>query len=165
MTPLNRQKEYIAHRVLTASPMELVRILYEAGIQALGQAIEAQHSGDVIERGRAISKAVEILSELQASLRHDVREEYSRTLGGLYTYMRTQLMRAHAEQSLTILQEITRLLNTLMEGWIGAMEQLESGAGADSASENCEHVTVFSGSDPYSGDSGCLIVQGRSWQL
>jgi len=161
----NHQNEYISHRVLTASPMELVCILYETGIQAVDRAIEAQHSGDVIERGRAVSKAIEVLAELQASLRHDVREEYSHTLAGLYTYMRGQLMRAHAEQSLSLLREVGRLLNTLLEGWAGAMEQVKPGNGEKCAVSPSEPAAIFSASNPYSGDSVRMNAACRTWQL
>jgi len=164
MSPVNGQREYIKQRVLTASPVELVQILYETGIQALDRAIDAQNSGDVIERGRAVSKAIEVLSELQASLRHDVSEQYSRTLSGLYSYMRTQLMRAHAEQSLSVLQEVARLFNTLLEGWSGAMARLDASQAEDSEVAG-ERVAMLSVSDPYSGDSGYLAGDCRSWQL
>lgn len=162
MTSDNRQREYITQRVLAASPMELVRILYETGAQAVARAIEAQHAGDIIERGRAISKTIEVLSELQASLRHDVSEEYSRTLAGLYSYMRSQMMRAHVEQSVPILQEVSRLLNTLLEGWTGAMANMESRDSEQGDAGTAEPVAVFSGSDPYSGDRS---AECRSWQL
>jgi flagellar protein FliS len=165
MMPANRQNEYVSLRVLTASPMQLVRILYETGVQAVDKAIEAQHSGDVIERGRAVSKAFEVLAELQASLRHDVQEEYSKTLAGLYSYMQRQLMRAHAEQSLSLLNEVSRLLNTLMEGWVGAMEQMESGRVPDRSVNAPEPDTVFSAPNPYSGDPVHSGSECRSWQL
>jgi len=165
MTASNYQKEYATQRVLTASPMELVCILYETGIQAVDQAITAQHAGDVIERGRAVSKAIEVLAELQASLRHDVREEYSRTLAELYTYMRLQLMRAHAEQSLGLLSEVSRLLSTLLEGWRGALKQTRSAPAADSSVTSSDIAVLPNESNPYSPEPVCSGSECRSWQL
>src|SRR5690349_10133133 len=99
MTSHKRQKEYISNRVMTASPMELVRILYEASVQSVDEALSALHSGDILARGEAVNKAIEILAELRMSLRRDVQEEYSNTLAELYGYIQHQLIRAHAEQS------------------------------------------------------------------
>ena len=97
MTSTQRQKEYLAIRIAAASPMELVRILYEGAVQAVHDAIRALHSGDILARGEAINKAIEILAELRLSLRLDVQEQYSNTLAELYSYMQHQLIRAHAE--------------------------------------------------------------------
>lgn len=161
---VNSEREYISQRVLTASPLELVCILYQTAIQAVDRSIEALHSGDIIERGRGVSKAIEVLAELQSSLRHDVQKEYSRTLAELYAYIRTQLMRAHAEQSLSQFQEVSRLLNTLAEGWAGAM-QLESARGEMNDKNEDEPAAMFSAANPYSGHSPQPGSVSRSWQL
>ena len=92
MTSSTRQKEYLAIRIETASPMELVRILYEGAVQSVEEAIRALHSGDILGRGQAINKAIEILAELRVSLRRDVEEQYSNTLAELYGYIQHQLI-------------------------------------------------------------------------
>ena len=165
MTPTNRQKEYLAIRITTASPMELVRILYEGAAQSVHEAIRALHSGDILGRGQAINKAIEILAELRVSLRPDVQEQYSNTLAELYGYIQHQLIRAHAEQSESLLQEASRLLNTLLEGWSGAMEKLaareETGSG-EAIGQAEAPVTVV---NPYSSESPGLRLESRTWQL
>jgi len=139
-------------------------MLYEAALKSVNDAVQAIRSGDILARGQAVTKTIEILSELQSSLRHDVNAEYSTTLAGLYNYMQGQLIRAHAEQSEELLSEVSRLFQTLLDGWIGAMEKLKP------ASEEREHAAESaaagqsSASNPYSapvGSSG----RGRSWQL
>ncbi|HYL72689.1 MAG TPA: flagellar export chaperone FliS [Bryobacteraceae bacterium] len=155
------KREYIAHRVLTASPVELIHILYQSAVQAVDEAVVALHSGDILSRGCAITKAIEILSELRASLRRDVQEEYSNTLEELYDYMQRQLIRAHREQSEALLLEVGRLLNTLLEGWAGAMNNtspvnhLDHGAPA-------ERVSVAS---PYLSQAASSSSDCRSWQF
>ena len=52
---MNRQNEYLLQRVETASPVELIRILYGA-LQAVDQASLALHAGDILKRGRAVTK-------------------------------------------------------------------------------------------------------------
>src|SRR5215472_4983058 len=111
------QQEYVSHRVRTASPLDLIRILYESAVQSVDEALTALHSGEILKRGAAVTKAIEVLSELRASLRFDVQQEYCNTLAGLYTYMQQQLIRAHAEKSESLLAEVSRLLHTLLDGW------------------------------------------------
>src|SRR5260370_16487199 len=99
MPPLNRQKEYLTMRIASASPMELVRILYEGAVQSVHEAVRALHCGDILGRGEAVNKAIEILAELRVSLRRDVEEQYSNTLADLYSYIHPQLIRAHPHHS------------------------------------------------------------------
>src|SRR3984893_15901820 len=127
MSSWNPQGEYLAHRVTAASPLELIRILYEAAVQAVDQALEGLRSGDILLRGNSVTKAIEILSELRVSLRREVNPEYCDTLSGLYSYLQRQLIRAHAEKSESLFQEAARLLRTLLDGWTGAMENLNTG--------------------------------------
>ena len=165
MTPLNRQKEYMAVRINTASPMELVRILYEGAVQSVHEAIRALHSGDILARGEAVNKAIEIVAELRVSLRVDAKEEYSNTLAELYGYIQQQLIRAHATQSEALLQEVLRLLNTLLEGWSGAMEKSsvsQQGGQAMEIGQVADPVTV---ANPYSSESPALRLESRTWQL
>ena len=163
MNSPNRHKEYIANRISTASPVELIRILYEAGIQSVDEALAALRSGDILERGRAITKAIDILSELNASLKHDGHEEYSNTLAELYGYMQQQLIRAHSQKSENGLLEVSRLLTTLLEGWMGAMDNLQGGRSSKHEHQAVEHAVLISASNPYSLEG--VAAQGRSWQL
>ena len=165
MTPDNRQKEYFKQRVLSATPMELIRILYETAIQTVDAAVLAHRAGDVYGRGEKVGKAVAILSELLVSLRHDVRREYSGTLAELYTYMQRQLIRAHGEQSEDLLREVSRLLNTLLDGWAGAMEMTAAGDKERPVNAPEPPSVEVKASNPYSEEMAGSSAKSRSWQL
>ena len=126
MTPKHPHQEYVASRVSAATPMELTRMLYEGAVQAVQEAVAAHRAGDIIARGNAVTRAVEILGELRFSLRRDVAPQYCDTLSGLYSYLQQRLIQAHAEKSESMLQEVTKLIQTLLEGWIGAMYNLSA---------------------------------------
>jgi flagellar protein FliS len=166
----NQHQEYVRQRVQSASPVELIRILYEAAVQSVDEAIRALQSGDILKRGRSVTKTIEILSELRIALRYDVQPEYCRTLAGLYSYMQTQLIRAHSEQSESLLLEVSRLLKTLLDGWTGAMENLSAEQEAHEAdisvaASASASASASSGQNPYSAQPegpGHLV---RSWQL
>ncbi len=164
MTPSNPQKEYMTQRVLGASPMELIRLLYESALRSVDVAQRALYSGDILERGQSINRAIEILSELRGALRHDVQPEYCATLAGLYSYMQRQLVRAHAEQSAVPLQEVSRLIQTLLDGWNGAMVKLSSTQDAAPGRDSGPPSAQPSEPDRYSLEPAG-VAPGRSWQL
>lgn len=161
---MNRQKEYLATRIATASPMELIRILYEGAVQSVHEAIQALHAGDILGRGHAINKALEIVAELRLSLRVDGAEGYSNTLAELYGYIQRRLIRAHAEQSESMLQEVLRLLDTLLEGWSGAMRN-EAGRETVHEEEMSHAAGPLIASNPYSSEAPGVRLESRSWKL
>ena len=69
---------------------------------------------------------MQILGELRFSLRRDVAPQYCDTLSGLYGYLQSRLIQAHAEKSESMLQEVQGLIQTLLDGWIGAMQNLRA---------------------------------------
>ncbi len=161
----NQQKEYVSQRVQTASPLELIRILYETALETVDEALRAQRSGDILGRGRAVTRTIEILSELRSALRFDVQKEYCSTLSGLYGYMQGQLIRAHAEQSEALLQEVSRLLQTLLDGWSGAMNNLAAEQQQNPEAKVDKSPTAPSDPNPYSEGFAGPGSQVRSWQL
>ena len=106
--------------------MELTRMLFEGAVQTVQEAVTAHRAGDIVRRGNAVTRAVEILGELRFSLRRDVAPQYCDTLSGLYGYLQRRLIQAHAEKSESMLQEVVRLIQTLLEGWIGAMHNISA---------------------------------------
>ena len=165
MAAPNPQREYLTQRVAAASPMDLIRMLYEGAVQAVTEALEALHSGDILRRGQSVTKAIEIITELRVSLRHEVHPAYCETLGGLYSYLQRQLIRAHAEKSEGLFQEAARLLQTLLDGWTGAMENLNAGGGQMRQPESDGRATRVSSSAPYSGEPEETKTPSRSWQF
>ena len=120
------KKEYLASRVQSASPMELVRMLYEAALDSVNKASEHLRAGRVMERGQAITKASEIINELRFSLRPVADNEYSNNLAELYGYMQHRLLHGHVEQSEAMLSEVSRLLKCLLDGWVGAIRSQQT---------------------------------------
>jgi flagellar protein FliS len=108
---------YLETQVLTADPMELVRLLYRAAGDATRNARAHLTAGRITERARQISKAHGILAQLSVTLDHTRGGTLSRSLAELYDYMQRQLLDANQRQKAEPLQEVERLLATLMEGW------------------------------------------------
>jgi flagellar protein FliS len=108
----NRESE-----ILSASPLELVEMLYKGAIGYVNDARRHLGAGEIRERSNAISKASAILAELAQSLDHEKGGKISQTLAELYDYMQRRLIKANAEQIEPPLIETVKLLETLLEGW------------------------------------------------
>jgi len=108
---------YEDNRILSAGPMDLVRILYTAAGRAVQDARENLRVGAIGPRSREISKAQLILLELATSVDASKGKEISDRLLGLYEYMTSRLAEANAEQTDAPLAEVAALLVTLQEGW------------------------------------------------
>lgn len=113
----NSYDAYLESRVLSATPLELVHLLYGGAIEAVQDARRYLADGKIVERSRAISKACAILIELAATLDHEAGGELAGRLAALYDYMQRRLLEANLQQSDPPLGEVLSLLVTLAEGW------------------------------------------------
>lgn len=108
---------YIEDRVLSAEPVELVHLLYQAASSAIRDARRHLAEGDIAARSRAISKACGIVLELATVLDHERGGEISRKLGQLYEYIHHRLLEANFQQKDEPLAEVLGLVATLSEAW------------------------------------------------
>lgn len=115
----NGHDTYLESRILAADPIELVNLLYQGCRQAVRDAREHLAGGRIAERSRAITKACEILIELDGSLDHTRAGELSQRLAQLYDYMQRRLLDANMRQVDEPLAEVLGLLTTLGEAWEG----------------------------------------------
>ena len=116
---------YLESRVLSAEPVELVRLLYQAATASVRDARRHLAAGEITGRSRAISKAVEIVIELSASLDRERGGELAARLFQLYEYIQRRLLEANFEQTDTPLVETLGLLATLSEAWDGVRQAAE----------------------------------------
>lgn len=131
----NAQDAYLETRVLSAEPIELVRMLYQASIGAVEDARRHLAAGQIAARSKSISKAYQILAELACSLDRQRGAEISQRLAQLYDYMKRRLIEANLQQSDAPLAEVLGLLATLAEAWEGIRPPATSAAQAASEAQ------------------------------
>jgi flagellar protein FliS len=110
---------YVESTVLSADPLELVRLLYGGALEAVRDARRRLAAGEVAARSAAITKAMAIVAELSGSLNRDEGGEISRNLAELYDYVLRKLQDANLRQADEPLAEALELLSTLSEAWQG----------------------------------------------
>jgi flagellar secretion chaperone FliS len=130
----------LAHRyrevaVTTATPMQLIVMLYDAAICSLQEARGHIERKDIASRSRALNKSISIISELQSCLNLRAGGEIASSLNRLYDYMKGRIFRANVEQSVQPLAEIEILLENLRSAWRELVGQ-SSAASAPAAERN-----------------------------
>ena len=111
-------EQYLAMDITTASPEMLVVKLYEGAIRNARAALVHQREGRVGERGRAISKAIAIVSELSSALDMERGGEIASNLSGLYGFVNEQLVEANLEGRQERIEDALRILDILAEAWV-----------------------------------------------
>jgi len=107
----------LENRVLGATPLELVQILYDAALASVRAARRHLASGHIQARSREITCGQLLVGELTSSLDRKAGGEMGDRLFELYDYMQRRLTEANIEQSDEPLAEVGSLLSTLLEGW------------------------------------------------
>jgi flagellar protein FliS len=115
--------QYKQTAVKTANRGQIVIMLYEAAIQNVKKAAVAIDQKDIPAKGMAIGKAHDIINELLNTLDFEVGGNIAKDLERLYNFMTEQLVKANLEISKEPLQTVQKLLETLLEGWKGAVNQ------------------------------------------
>jgi len=122
----NAHDAYLESRVLSADPLELVHLLYEAAIDAVRESRRHLAEGEIAARSRSVTRAFGILQELVASLDHERGGEISERLAQLYDYMQRRLLEANFRQTDEPLAEVLGLLATLAEAWQGVKQESQA---------------------------------------
>jgi flagellar secretion chaperone FliS len=113
---------YFEQMVLSASPLELIRILYRQADMSVRKARAHLKSGRIAERAECINNAYEVMTELIAALRPEEAPEIAMRLGELYGYVQRRLLEANFRQADEPLEEVLGLLAVLASAWEAAPE-------------------------------------------
>lgn len=118
----------IESEAMSASPHQLIVMLFDGAKTAIAMARHHMASGDVQAKGNAITKAVNIVDNgLRASL--DARAagpegaSLVANLGALYVYVVQRLLQANLRNDAAALDEAESLLDNVASAWreIGAV--------------------------------------------
>ncbi len=112
------QQLNVSSVVDSATPHELIEMLFEGAAARLTKALGCIEHGDIEGRSASINATISILHGLQASLDHDRGGDLAGNLDELYGYMGRRLLRANADNDAAVLREVMDLLGTLREAWL-----------------------------------------------
>lgn len=101
-----------------ADPHQLVEMLFDGLLLAVGMARAALQRGDIGAKGHQIGVAVRILDEgLRATLNLEKGGELAGNLHDLYQYCVMRLTQANARNDDAALAEVQNLIEPISTGW------------------------------------------------
>lgn len=124
-------RTYRANSVLTASPGQLVLMLYDGALRAIALAREAFNSSPDDPRrieniNQQLLKAQAILTELQNGLNMEAGGEFARTMHRLYDYHNRRLLEANVRKQVEPVIEVERLVRELRDAWAQMLGQQDT---------------------------------------
>ena len=121
-------RTYRANAVLTASPGQLVLMLYDGALRAISLAREefiapVENPRRIESINQQLLKAQAILTELQNGLNMDTGGEFARTMHRLYDYHNRRLLEANVRKQVEPVIEVERLVRELRDAWAQMLGQ------------------------------------------
>ena len=118
----NPYSQYQKTQVTTASREKVLLMLYEGAIRFTKHAQAAMKQKKIAEKGKFISKATAILSELMATLDFKAGGQLAVDLENLYVFMIDKLIEGNIKNDIECLVTVEKLLMTLYEAWKDVIE-------------------------------------------
>ncbi|MGM0692365.1 MAG: flagellar export chaperone FliS [Pseudomonadota bacterium] len=104
--------------VMSASPHQLIVMLFDGALAAIRTARIHLEAGNSAEKGKAISKALDIVNNgLAAALDAERGGEIAERLGSLYDYVTRLLLSANLRNDAESLDQAETLLNDIASAW------------------------------------------------
>jgi flagellar protein FliS len=114
---LNGAKAYLQTQVNTVNRVEVLIMLYDAAVKNLTQAKEMIEDKKPAEKGMLISKALDIIGELDSSLNSEKGGEIAQNLHSLYFYCNTRLLKANLHMDTAMIDEVVTILSGLRDAF------------------------------------------------
>jgi len=114
--------QYQQNQVYTASPEQILLMLYDGAIRFTRRAIAGIDEDQPELKSTGISKAMAIISEFSNSLDHAVGGQIAEDLDALYHFMMRELSSANLKNDIEKLRNVEKLLMDLRQTWGEAVE-------------------------------------------
>jgi flagellar protein FliS len=118
---------YLQQMVETATPVQLVGLLFRRGSELMDDAEAALNARDFERANDALVKAQRIVAELISSLDMEKGGDIAVNLRRLYTFVWERLLHANLRKSVEPLQEAKTIWRELQSLW----EQVEAKSGGE----------------------------------
>ena len=116
---------YANNKITTASPADLVLMLYEGAIKFCNIAIVAVENKDIEKAHINIMKVQNIIQEFQITLDH--KYATAKDFDEVYSYLMMRLKEANLKKDKEILEEVLGHLRTMRDTWKEVMRLTKNG--------------------------------------
>ena len=108
---------YRQQSIMTASPGQLVVMLYDGALRFLGQAAVAMRAEEPLLCDQKLRRAEAIIDELHLTLDKERGGEIASRLEGIYVFCKRRLLEARSERDADMVDKVAELLGELREAW------------------------------------------------
>lgn len=131
MSAANAYNAYLNNHYEGMDPKRLILMLYDGALRFLTGAKEGVQENNPQKRGENVGKVIAIVSELNASLHPDMKDEGTEFLRGLYDSILNELGKVSLTNDIKILETTERYISGLRDIWVkDVMTQHETGTNA-----------------------------------
>ncbi len=114
---MNAYNKYQQNQVLSASPEQILIMLYDGAIRFTRQAIVALEEDNIAGFLHGVTKSMAIIAEFSNSLDHSIGGEIAENLDALYNFMIRELTQANLHKDIDKMRVVEQLLVDLRSTW------------------------------------------------
>jgi flagellar secretion chaperone FliS len=108
---------YRQQSILTATPGQLVVMLYDGCLRFLHQAAYAMREGNMSESNTRLQRAEAIITELHSTLDMENGGVVASRLQGIYVFCSKHLLDARMQRDPAHIEKVSELLSELRDAW------------------------------------------------
>ncbi len=120
-------KVYREAAARSASPGQLVLMLFDGALRFMQSSLDGFLETDLIRRHEAVhnnlQKTQAVLTELQATLNLEVGGEFGMTMYRLYDFMKDELRKANQTKDRSSIEVVIELLSPIRDAWSQMLQQ------------------------------------------
>jgi flagellar secretion chaperone FliS len=133
--------QYRKAAISSATPLQLVIMLYDGALRFMQAAKIAVDSGDRFTQNEKLLKAQRIIVELSSCLDHEKGAEIAKNLGSLYDFVYNRLIEANIQDRSDYIEQAMKVISDLRESWVTVEGQSRNGAAPQSgATQPTDHA-------------------------
>ncbi len=121
---MNVARRYTEAAASTASKERLLSMLFEAALRHMRAGAAALEAGRAADANVPLTKACEIVTELQATLDQSKAPQLVDQLGAVYTFVSLRLLQANLKRDAQLAREAERAFAPVADGFIAAIASL-----------------------------------------
>lgn len=119
---MNAYSQYQENQILSASPEQILLMLYDGAVRFTLQAVSGIENNDLSLFHRGIRNSMAIITEFSNSLDHNIGGKIADDLEALYDFMNRELLLANLHKDIDKLRGVEKLLRDLRATWAEAIE-------------------------------------------
>ena len=108
---------YLRNAVMTARPEQLQLMLYDGAIRFASQAREAIEKREIENSFNLLTRAQNIVREMESGLRHEVAPEICGQMASLYRFVFSKLVDANVNKDVQAVDDALKVLRHQRETW------------------------------------------------